>query len=353
MKLIKRTAIVGMAAATLLSTGILTSPQTVKASDYPVVRTSKVTYIYTKQGNLVKNRALQANTDWRMGKQILINAEYYDQVATNEYVKDSEVYDPSIQQQNIQFHLTGRVVGGNADLFDTSINRISSRKLAEGSEWAVSKAVINQNGVIFYKISKTEWVPSNHMWLNNLATITYDAGFGLNANDNNNDSNTNTGTNTNNNNTSTNTNTSKPTRVELSKDAVRSAILKSVNDERASLGVAPLQETPGLTQTAVTRANEIVQSFSHTRPNGSDCFSAFDENGLSYHAAAENIDEELGGSGSTPEQLAAAVMKSFKDEPGHAHYNSVVSSTYNYIGISSNYDATTDRYYISQDFIGM
>ena len=40
---------------------------------------------------------------------------------------------------------------------------------------------------------------------------------------------------------------------------------------------------------AQVRAGEIVNYFSHTRPNGSSCFSLYDEAGLDYRAAGENI----------------------------------------------------------------
>lgn len=44
-----------------------------------------------------------------------------------------------------------------------------------------------------------------------------------------------------------------------------------------------------LCKAAAIRAKEIVKSFSHTRPNGSKCFTVLKECGISYGWAGENI----------------------------------------------------------------
>ena len=50
-------------------------------------------------------------------------------------------------------------------------------------------------------------------------------------------------------------------------------VLNLVNAERAKVGAAPLRLADDLQAAANIRAREIVQSFSHTRPDGSDCFT--------------------------------------------------------------------------------
>lgn len=90
MNLFKKSLIAGMSAAMLLSVGTFSS-NTADAASKSVVRNNKITRIYNKQGALVTNRALTANSDWLMGKVITLDGLNYDQVATNEYVKDNEV----------------------------------------------------------------------------------------------------------------------------------------------------------------------------------------------------------------------------------------------------------------------
>ena len=45
---------------------------------------------------------------------------------------------------------------------------------------------------------------------------------------------------------------------------------------------------------ADTRAKEIAQSYSHTRPNGDSCFTAIQELGVSYNTAGENYGQTTG-----------------------------------------------------------
>lgn len=53
------------------------------------------------------------------------------------------------------------------------------------------------------------------------------------------------------------------------------------------LGTLTLDE--GLCRAAQIRANEISTNFSHTRPNGSSCFTVFEECSLRYGTKGENI----------------------------------------------------------------
>jgi len=80
-----------------------------------------------------------------------------------------------------------------------------------------------------------------------------------------------------------------------------------------------------LTTAACARAMEMAYSgkFSHTRPNGSTCFSILNEMGISYYMCAENI-----ASGQTS---AASVSKSWKNSSGH--YANMIGEGYTKIGI--------------------
>lgn len=86
-------------------------------------------------------------------------------------------------------------------------------------------------------------------------------------------------------------------------------VLELINEERAKEGLGAMVMDSGLVNVATVRANETVQSFSHTRPDGRDCFTAYDEQGVSYQSAGENIAYGY----SSPE----SVMDGWMNSPGH------------------------------------
>ena len=61
----------------------------------------------------------------------------------------------------------------------------------------------------------------------------------------------------------------------------RQEVLRLVNIEREKAGRQPLNPDANLNQAAQMRAKEIVSAFSHTRPDGRDCFTAMKEAGVS------------------------------------------------------------------------
>ena len=113
-------------------------------------------------------------------------------------------------------------------------------------------------------------------------------------------------------------------------------VLVLVNKERAASGLKALTMTESLTQGAMLRAAETTVSFSHTRPNGEQCFTAFDWTS----AAGENIAYGQ----KTPEQ----VMQGWMNSSGHRA--NILSSSYTTIGIGCfEYNG---RLYWSQAFSG-
>ena len=66
-------------------------------------------------------------------------------------------------------------------------------------------------------------------------------------------------------------------------------VVEIVNKERKKAGKDPLKPDGELNAIAAIRAKEIAEEFSHTRPNGTSCFTAFDEAGYKYMMSAENI----------------------------------------------------------------
>ena len=82
-----------------------------------------------------------------------------------------------------------------------------------------------------------------------------------------------------------------------------------VNQERAKAGLKPLTVDAGVSRAAAVRAQEIVRSFSHTRPDGSSFSTALTQNGVSFRGSGENIAYGQ----RTPEE----VMRGWMNSQGH------------------------------------
>ena len=99
-------------------------------------------------------------------------------------------------------------------------------------------------------------------------------------------------------------------------------ILALCNEQRQNNGLEKLMTREDLwEQVAQVRAGEIVNYFSHTRPNGSSCFSLYDEAGLDYRAAGENIAAGYYG--------ASAVVDGWMNSTGHRA--NILSESYDYL----------------------
>lgn len=66
-------------------------------------------------------------------------------------------------------------------------------------------------------------------------------------------------------------------------------VLKIVNKERLAQGLEPLSMFRSIQNAAGVRAEEIAYTFSHTRPDGTSCFTAISEAEIYYRCAGENI----------------------------------------------------------------
>ena len=99
----------------------------------------------------------------------------------------------------------------------------------------------------------------------------------------------------------------------------------------------------GLEKAAMKRAAEIALYYSHTRPDGNKCFTAY---GFSYGAAGENI-----AAGYTS---ASAVFEGWKEEnenySGQGHRRNMLSEGFSYIGIG--HVTCGDYEYWVQEFSG-
>lgn len=124
---------------------------------------------------------------------------------------------------------------------------------------------------------------------------------------------------------------------ENSSDA-QQEVLRLVNVQREKAGKQPLTLDAKLSQAAGVRAAEIVQLFSHTRPDGTSCFTAMKEAGVSYMAAGENI--------AAGQRTPAEVMESWMNSQGHRE--NILSDSFGRLGVG--YTVVNGRAYWVQMF---
>lgn len=114
-------------------------------------------------------------------------------------------------------------------------------------------------------------------------------------------------------------------------------VLELINQERAAEGLNPLITREDLWErVAMVRAEEVKTLFSHTRPDGTSCYTAYEEgNFYDMLLAGENIAYGY----STP----AAVMNAWMNSPGHRAnilyegYTTVATGLYPYYNWSQNF----------------
>lgn len=94
-------------------------------------------------------------------------------------------------------------------------------------------------------------------------------------------------------------------------------VLAQVNAERAKAGLSALTMDMDLLDAAMCRAAECCLDFSHTRPNGLDCFS------ISNKAYGENI--------AAGNSTAIGTMQQWMNSPGHRQ--NILTSSYTTMGV--------------------
>lgn len=100
-------------------------------------------------------------------------------------------------------------------------------------------------------------------------------------------------------------------------------VIRLVNEERSQNGLSEFETREDLCKVACVRAEELSESYSHTRPDGSEWYTLIDESSISYRSIAENIAYGY----STPESVVQAWMSS------EGHKANILSSEYDGIGV--------------------
>ncbi|MBQ5319150.1 MAG: hypothetical protein J6K17_08655 [Oscillospiraceae bacterium] len=101
-------------------------------------------------------------------------------------------------------------------------------------------------------------------------------------------------------------------------------VVDLVNEEREAAGLPKLVMDDSLNKVAKLRAEELLNNLSHTRPNGTNCFTALSENGITYGHAAENI--------AAGQRDAEEVMSTWMRSTGHR--DNILSADAEKIGVA-------------------
>ena len=116
-----------------------------------------------------------------------------------------------------------------------------------------------------------------------------------------------------------------PAPEEQTEESDVEAVLALMNDAREKEGAAALKLDEDLCKAAQIRAEEIAELFSHTRPDGTSCFTVLKEIGWSsYGMVGENI--AMGQR--TPE----SVMDSWMNSQGHRE--NILNEAFTAVGIA-------------------
>ena len=113
-------------------------------------------------------------------------------------------------------------------------------------------------------------------------------------------------------------------------------VVTIVNKERKAAGASSLSSDAELNKAAAIRAKELAQLFSHTRPDGRDCFTIFDDCSIRVGAAGENI--------AYGAPSAASVMELWMNSPGHK--SNILSSYFTKIGVGLYIDGNGTCYWV-------
>lgn len=122
---------------------------------------------------------------------------------------------------------------------------------------------------------------------------------------------------------------------ESVQESLAHQVVRLVNEERAKAGIPALAIDVNTEAAALVRAKEIKQSFSHTRPNGTQFSTALKEQGVNYRGAGENI--------AWGQKSPEAVMQAWMNSDGHRA--NILNPKFTKIGVGHYQDANGTNYW--------
>ena len=137
---------------------------------------------------------------------------------------------------------------------------------------------------------------------------------------------------------------SKVEAAELGTFEEETQAVKLLNKVRAEVGLKGVawHSNSNLQKAAELRAQELEKLFSHTRPDGSDCFSVLKQFGVKYRTCAENI-----AYGTNLD--AEGAIDLWYNSPGH--YANMTNRNVKEVGLAAWHDDNGNVYWV-QLFIG-
>ncbi|GAA0482740.1 CAP domain-containing protein [Alkalibacterium indicireducens] len=123
---------------------------------------------------------------------------------------------------------------------------------------------------------------------------------------------------------------------DIDVDLIENTIIRLVNELRDEQGVGTLTSNDMLRSAATIRAIETEELFSHTRPDGSDAFAVFDEEGIHYpyRVAGENLG--MATHYLSDEEMAELIFNGWVESEGH--YENMIRPDFEEIGVGVHYD---------------
>lgn len=112
-----------------------------------------VVSLYKLDTSKITNRSLNTASDWFSDKEMTFAGETYYRVASNEWVKASNVY--VYQNKNIVVQ-----TNSNLQLVDSKGNAVTNRSLLADTAW-YSDRIAYINGKTYYRVATNEFVPTD------------------------------------------------------------------------------------------------------------------------------------------------------------------------------------------------
>ena len=125
-------------------------------SDQPAVQ------LYSFNGNqpsVISNQKLAPKTDWLVDQKTTIDGEIYYRVATDQWIKASQVYVFEYAKA------VATVTGNAAKPLYTAEGNLSNRKLAPNTSWKTDRT-IQLNGQTFYRLATNEFINAKDVSIN-------------------------------------------------------------------------------------------------------------------------------------------------------------------------------------------
>ncbi|TGD23183.1 hypothetical protein EGT49_06650 [Companilactobacillus suantsaicola] len=137
------------------STTTPSNKHVVKVQDFKgTVATTLGQYVtlYNAEGKAISGRRLAGESNWAADKTMVRDGVKYYRVATNEWVKASDVYEYTASNAVVE-----TAAGNYKKLFDSKGNIVSNRGLAAGTKWMTDKTALIQ-GEKMYRVATNEWL---------------------------------------------------------------------------------------------------------------------------------------------------------------------------------------------------